>query len=208
MCYASRTGTRRNLQAMRAAGWGLLCCPTPRSARRTEGFDRVVIDNGKWRCFTTGEPWDEAAFVSLVDELGALADFVIAPDVVADGTASLALTRSWVPRLHGKTRQLLVAVQDGMRPADVVDLIGPNVGIFLGGSTEWKLATMALWGAFSAERRVHYHVARVNTVRRIRMAHAAGAHSIDGSSGSRFAETVPLLQRAIQQPDLLSPRAA
>ena len=91
--------------------------------------------------------------------------------------------------------------------ADLAPLVGPSVGIFLGGSTEWKLARMADWGAFCREHGCHFHVARVNTIRRIRMAHAAMAHSIDGTSATRFATTLPALDLAARQPDLIG-RAA
>jgi hypothetical protein len=100
---------------------------------------------------------------------------------------------------------VLIAVQDGMRPADLEPLVGRSVGIFLGGSTEWKLANMALWGSFCARRGVYYHVARVNTERRIWMAVAADADSVDGSSGTRFASTIPMLNRARHQQDLFAP---
>lgn len=72
-------------------------------------------------------------------------------------------------------------------------------------NSQWKLATMAAWGQFCVDRGVHYHVARVNTARRVRMAHAAGATSIDGSSGSRFAVSVRALALALRQRDLLRP---
>src|SRR5690606_38024056 len=43
--FASRTGTRRNLDALRAANWGLFV--TPVGAHRNEGF-RFIIDNSAW----------------------------------------------------------------------------------------------------------------------------------------------------------------
>ena len=89
-----------------------------------------------------------------------------------------------------------------MEHDDLAPLVGRKVGIFLGGSTEWKLARMADWGRFCREHGCHYHVARVNTVKRYRMAHAAGAHSVDGSSATRYAVTLPLLDYASRQPDL------
>lgn len=203
MAYASRTGTRRNLAALRAAGWRLLLSPA--GVMRTEGF-AYGLDNGKWSAFTTGEPWDEAAFLRAVEGFGVDADWIVVPDIVAGGLASLELTAAWMPRLRGSCPLLLIAVQDGMAPADVAPLLGSGVGLFLGGSTDWKLATMVEWGQFAAELGVHYHVARVNTARRIRLAAAAGAASFDGSSASRFAVTLPPLERARQQPDLLAPK--
>lgn len=204
--YVSRTGTKRNLAAIRAAGFGLLVSSAGRV--RTEGFEDFVLDNGKWTAHTTGAPWSEAAFVAMVQALGLSAQWTLVPDIVAGGLESLALSREWLPRLEFLCRMRLIAVQDGMEPADLEPLVGPDVGIFLGGSTEWKLQTMKRWGAFAHEAGCHYHVGRVNTAKRMALAIGAGAHSADGSSAARFAKTVPMLLNATRQADLYAPGRA
>lgn len=195
MYYASRTGTRRNLAAMKEAGWGLLISAA--AVLRDEGFEEIVLDNGKWTAHTTGQEWDEARFMLAVELFGHRAQWLVLPDIVADGAASLELSLSWLPRLRGKCQRLLIAVQDGMEPEDILPYLAPDIGIFLGGSTAWKLKNMQKWGKFCALHGVYYHVARVNTARRILAAVAAGADSVDGSSGSRFAVTIPVLQAAM-----------
>lgn len=190
--YASRTGTRRNLEALRVNGWSLLV--SARGPHRNEGF-RYGIDNGAWTSHQKGEPFHDGAFLRVLAALGADAEWIVVPDVVGDRVASLRLTEQWLPRLEGFAR-LLVAVQDGMGLEDVSAWLGPRCGLFLGGSTEWKLRTMPSWGQVSREVSCYYHVARVNTVRRILMARRAGAHSIDGTSASRFAVNVPRLTAA------------
>lgn len=191
IAYASRTGTRRNLAALRAAGWRLLV--SARGALRHEGF-RYALDNGAWTAFQQGELFDAVAFERAVEMLGAGADWIVVPDKVADRDASLRMADEWLPRLRG-VAPLLFAVQDGMTTADVPC----ECGVFLGGSTEWKLATMETWGRWCRETGRHYHVARVNSARRISLAKQAGADSIDGSSASRFALSLPRLQRGIAQ---------
>lgn len=202
ICYASRTGTRRNLEALRRAGWRLLISRV--GVWRTEGF-AYALDNGAWSDFQSGRAFDEEGFERLLEKLGEGADFVVLPDIVAGGLRSLELSVRWMNRALSVCPLVLIAVQDGMELADLTPLIGPNVGIFLGGSTEWKLQRMDDWGRICAERGVYYHVARVNTSRRIRLAAAAGATSIDGSSGSRYSITVRPLDLTARQPDLFSP---
>ena len=202
MCYASRTGTRRNLDALRAAGWGLLVSRA--GEWRTEGFDRYVLDNGAWSDFQAGRSFDGDAFEQLIDRLGSRADWIVLPDIVAGGAASLALSTRWLNRCLSVCPLALIAVQDGMEESHLAPLVGRSVGVFLGGSTEWKLANMLRWGAFCADRGVHYHVARVNTERRTWLAIAAGADSIDGSSATRYATTLPMLDRAAKQQDLFT----
>jgi len=164
--YASRTGTKRNLAALRAAGWRLMVSAT--GAHRTEGF-RYALDNGAWTAHQQGLPFDFGAFERVVAGLGAGADFIVAPDIVGAGLASLRLSEEWLPRLDGIGARRLVAVQDGMRPDDVAPLLGPEIGIAVGGSTAWKLDTMRAWGTLARSACAHLHVLRVNTARRIRM---------------------------------------
>jgi hypothetical protein len=208
MCYASHTGTKRNLAALRAAGWGLIISRTRPDHWLTEGFAHWAADNGAWSDYQQGREFDGdqyERFLTWVEAQTTVPDWLVLPDVVAGGAASLALSARYRNRCQAIAPLVLIAVQDGMEPDDIAPLVSSSVGIFLGGSTEWKLATMACWGAFCAERDIYYHVARVNTAKRVHMAHAAGADSIDGSSASRYAVTLPLLDRAAQQSDLFAP---
>ena len=187
------------------AGWGLLVSRA--GEWRTEGFEDVVGDNGAWADFQAGRGFDEDGFERFLDWFAAqpvAPQWIVLPDIVAGGLKSLELSLRYQNRCLAITPLVLIAVQDGMRPADLEPLVGRNVGVFLGGSTGWKLDTMAHWGSFCAERGIYYHVARVNTERRIWMAVAAGADSVDGSSGSRFASTIPMLNRALHQQDLFA----
>lgn len=208
LCYASRTGTRRNLDALRRAGWGLLVSRA--GSWRTEGFSNWVADNGAWADFQAGRCFDEDEyewFLLWIEAQETLPAWIVLPDVVARGSASLELSTRYLNRCMAVAPLVLIAVQDGMEHADLAPLVGPRVGIFLGGSTEWKLARMADWGSFCADHRIHYHVARVNSIKRIYAAIAAGAHSIDGSSATRYAVTLPKLRSAALARDLFSPKS-
>jgi len=195
IAYASRTGTRRNLAVLRAAGWRLFVTPV---CPRTEGF-RYALDNGAWTAHFSRIPWDQDAFLRTVTQLGAGADFLVLPDIVGGGKASLKRSLTWLPYLLGSTRQLLIPVQDGMTVADVTPYIGGNIGIFVGGTTDWKLRTIGQWGALAAQEKCYVHVGRVNTARRIARCHAAGVHSFDGTSVTRFACTLQELDDARRQ---------
>lgn len=206
MCYASRTGTRRNLDALRGAGWGLLVSRA--GVWRMEGFSDVMADNGAWSDFQGNRPFDGDTFERFLDWLSGqpvVPKSLVLPDIVAGGDASLELSVRWSNRCLSVCPLVLLAVQDGMTEQDVAPLVGPKVGVFLGGSTQWKISTMAAWGVFCHRLGLHYHVARVNTEKRMAMAIAAGADSVDGTSASRYAITLPRLDRASRQPDLWTP---
>lgn len=203
MGYASRTGTRRNLDGLRKAGWRIMV--SAKGVLRTEGMP-YALDNGAWWAFANGRPFDEVAFEGAYRKLAVGADFVVLPDIVAGGGASLSFSLSWRERL-GRVGACpyLLAVQDGMEPNAVASLLGPDLGIFLGGSTAWKEAMMAQFGEIARDRHAYYHVGRVNSRRRIALCAAAGVDSFDGSSASRFALTLALLDDSRRQADLLTP---
>jgi hypothetical protein len=168
-----------------------------RGVLRHEGFP-YALDNGAWTAFQRNEPFDVQAFEKAVTWGAHAADWLVLPDIVAGGLSSLKYSMTWAPRLAGVC-PLLIAVQDGMKAEDVSPLIGPGLGIALGGSTTWKEKTMRHWGALAKRRRAYFHVLRVNTVRRIRLCQDAQAHSFDGSSVSRFACNLPRLDHARRQ---------
>lgn len=217
MAYASRTGTRRNLDALAAAGWGILLSATG-SHCLPAGFP-YMLDNGRWSLFQMqqgvtpvpfpGYPEEcddlerliDVRFSQLLERYGAGADMIVIPDRVAC-PSSLHVSLYWMDCLAELGRPLLLPVQDGMRPEDIRPLLGADIGIFLGGSTEWKLQTMRMWGRLARDVGCRYHVARVNSAQRIEAARQAGATSIDGSSATRYAETVQPLDRARKSPQL------
>lgn len=200
MAYAAITGTKRNLKVIKEAGWGLIVAPVHRG-RDFSGW-HYALDNGAWTAYTQHEPWDEQAFVELVEQYGVDADFVVAPDVVCGGLDSLARSLSWLPWLQERSHLVLLAVQNGMEPKDLCPYVGPNVGLFVGGDATWKESSLPLWGQLARDRNCYLHVGRVNTRRRIRLCALAGADSIDGSSVSRYAVTLKTLEAELQQPIL------
>ena len=201
LAYASRTGTQQNLAALRRADWRLLVSAV--GSLRTEGFP-YALDNGAWTAFCQGHPFDERRFLRALRRLGAQADWTVVPDIVAGGQASLELSLRWLRPVLDECAQALLAVQDGLTPDDVGPLVGARVGLFVGGSTAWKESSLPLWGAVARQQGCWLHVGRVNTARRIHLCSAAGATSFDGTSVSRFAKTLPLLDQARKQLNLFT----
>lgn len=199
--YATGTGTRRNLAAMRDHGFGLLL--TPDRPEMRDGFDRYAIDNGAWGAHQRGERWMPQRWLALVRVHGHGADWCVLPDIVCGGSRSLALSCWWLPRVFSLSPRWLIAVQDGMEPETVSRLLGPRVGVFVGGSTEWKLSSMEAWGHVCRESGAWLHVGRVNSAKRIATCSLSGAHSCDGTSATRFAVTTPRLAAAAAQTSMV-----
>lgn len=196
MAYASLTGTRTTLDAMRAHGWGVLVTPDTWKRCKVPRDMPLACDNGAWGAFNGNRQWDAHLFVRMMHAVGRAAAWVVVPDVVADSVASLALTRAWLPWCLDNCAKVLVAVQDGMTEADVAPLLGPRVGVFVGGSTEWKLRTMWDWAQLARRCGAYSHVGRVNSGKRLRACVDARVDSVDGNSAVLFPVTLPKLDAA------------
>lgn len=207
--YATYTNTRANLAAIAAAGIRILVGPD--QLDRLTGYPalRYAIDNGAWGAFKAGAAFDADAFWRVLDRWGerrACAptscrepDWIVCPDIVAGGRASLDLSLRWLPYVRQYGHPLL-AVQDGMRAEDVEEHVGPGCGLFLGGSTEWKWATLPAWAELARIYGAHFHVGRVNSARGIRVCRGHGVTSADGTSASCFSVNAPRLGRACRGP--------
>lgn len=215
--YASHTGTRRNVEALRDAGWRVLISPFGDSYDLGLAYG---VDNPAWpasQLFERGQRPSRrpdasmlARFRLTVERRGADADFIIVPDIVMGGAESLALSAEWLPILRALVPagpRLLIAVQDGFETGQLGrrarDLIGQADGIFVGGGDPWKEQALPIWAEIKRETGCYLHVGRVNSARRIALCAAAGANSFDGSGASKFAKTVPMLEQAARQPSLL-----
>lgn len=210
--YASRTGTRKNLAGLREAGWRLLVSAT--GIWRHEGF-AFAIDNGAYRAWLEFKAGRRAVnlldldlFYGLVAKLGGESDWIVAPDIVGEGPRSLELSLEHLPILRERAPgvRLLLSVQDGHEHepyrSQIAQLLGPEIGVFVGGLDQFKESTMPLWCALAHERGAWAHVGRVNTARRIALCGAAGADSFDGTSASMYLKTLALLDGARRQADL------
>ena len=190
--YCCQTSSKKSLARIRRHGFRLLYTASPGASLTLKPGFRYGIDNGAWWAYQHDREWDADLFLRAVDRIGANADWVVVPDVVGNWRATAELAERWIPRLQG-LRQL-VAVQDNAREEDVGRLCAGRHGIFLGGSTDYKEQSAEQWGRFAHRHGIHYHIGRVNTARRLYLARSAGAHSVDGSSATRFSITAERLR--------------
>ena len=194
--YAVRTGTRSTLQLLRDNGWNLLVVAGQKL--QTHGF-QYALDNGAWSSFQNGLPFNVHEFEKAVTKLGDNAEFIVVPDIVEGGLESLRFSESWLPTLDGIGKRRLIAVQDGMTTADVEPILSTEIGIFIGGSTEFKENTMPEWGRVCRDKNAYLHVGRVNSRRRIKLCATCGVHSFDGSSVFKFSSTIHRLTAEVRQ---------
>ena len=208
--YASHTNSTRTLSELHRLGWHVLMTPT--SVQKIRGKTRptwpdgspapYAMDNGAWTAFVRGTPFDAPAFRFALERIGEGTVWVVMPDCVGDAQRTLEMAEEWWPELC--QHQVLLAVQDGMRQDQVVAWLDRGLaGIFVGGSTEWKLRTLADWARLARDHGRICHVGRVNSVRRVRQCIDAGVHSVDGTGATRCTCVARRLSRGLIQQSLL-----
>jgi len=143
-----------------------------------------AFDNGAYRDWTAGRAFDADRFNASLDLALAHAprpDFVVAPDIVAGGVASLDFSLRWAEHLAGRgVRNLYLAVQDGMAQEHLDGAaLQRFTGLFVGGTLSWKLRTGEAWTRYAHRLGKRCHIGRVGTPNRLRWAIRIGADSVD-----------------------------
>lgn len=124
--------------------------------------------------------------------------WVVAPDVVGDHEATVALWRKWLAKLNAYCVPKAFVLQNGCGPEDPPwDELD---AVFVGGDDDYKLGPVAAAIVRKAKSLGKLaHMGRVNSAKRIAYAHSIGCDSVDGTSMSRFpAKHIPLFLRSIK----------
>jgi hypothetical protein len=165
------------------AGWmGRLV--SPRGGPAVRPGERWAGDNDAFLA------WDEARFRRMLRRVAAWPGclFVAAPDVVGDARATLARFPPWRAEIAAHGLPVALVGQDG---AEGLDLPWDGLAaLFVGGTTAWKLSAAAADLMAEASARGKWvHMGRVNSRRRLRIAHDLGCSSVDGTGWSMFPDT-------------------
>lgn len=146
------------------------------------------LDNGAYIDFNKGTEFDGDGFIEMCKDLGDGADWIAIPDIVGDSKATLKQARHWFDKLEklDLDTMLLLVWQDGMTRSDILPYVKDGYGVFVGGSTEGKLAAIPMVSSLCLEYGVWCHVGRVNTMNRVQYCKTHKVKSIDGSGFSQF----------------------
>lgn len=141
------------------------------------------FDNGAFGDWKAGRPFQPEPFLADIDAIYRSIDrpeFIVLPDIVAGGSASLEYSSRWIHRLRGLA-PLYLAVQDGMTEDEVAPLFRHVAGIFVGGTLRWKVRTGEAWASFARQQDRVCHIGRCGSARRVRWARRIEADSIDSA---------------------------
>ena len=177
----------RLMQAIRPnpEQYGWLLTPRRTMTRSNRHGLRYAVDN---ECFTLGDRFDPDRYQDALIRIAAhhgTADclFATAPDVVGDAAATLRKFAKWSQLIRSFGLPVALVGQDGLEdyyvPWDDLDCL------FIGGSTEWKLGSVAASLINEAKEMGKWtHFGRINSVKK---AHSLKAkpHSVDGTAWAK-----------------------
>jgi hypothetical protein len=138
------------------------------------------FDSGAYAGYCRGDPFDADAYAERCAQArrAGCPYLAVVPDLVAQPT-SLDFSLGWRARLPDDWPWYL-ALQDGMRPADVVPHVGRFAGLFLGGTSRFK-ATARDWVQVARDHGQRFHYGRAGTLRKLEHAIEVGADSLDST---------------------------
>lgn len=150
---------------------------TPRGGNIIPDWITWAADNGR---FSAPQDYTDEIYLDwLARRNKKTCLFATAPDVLADHYATVELSRPLFPMLRAAGYKPAFVVQDGWN-----DLTTPwhefDV-LFIGGTTDFKLAYGGEAIRIGRLRGKRVHMGRVNSFTRLRLAAAAGCHSADGT---------------------------
>lgn len=189
------TGTIKTREECNRLGVGLLLNGHWYDPRKWPYF---AIDNCAYSFYSRGLDFDPAPFLRMCRKchgLGLVPDFVVIPDIVGGGAHSLHFSEGWFGSLSSEFPgwRFYLAVQDGMTE-DMVrsSPLFPHIsGLFVGGTTDWKLGTMGSWASFAHSHGLGVHVGRIGPVVFMIEADKAGIDSIDSTTWVQRRDALP-----------------
>jgi len=170
-------------------------------------YDRgYAIDNGAFSYYQKGQDFNGGAFLSLCDKYAPRADWIVIPDKVGDWEETIKMSMRWTNILLSYNRPLMIVAQDGSELNDyhtLRSIVRSRIyaGVFVGGSTDWKIKNMKAISDICTAANKICHVGRVNSRMRILQCNDAGVHSLDGSGASRFNPTALIVCKTLRELD-------
>lgn len=151
-----------------------------------------ALDNGAFACWEpTSNTFDAAKWAQTEQSWRHLlvwaqcapmaARWAIVPDIPGNSEATLEQWATYAPDVIAAGIPLALALQDGMTPDDVARLNPKPAVVCVGGSTEWKWKTVAMW----CEHFDRVHILRCNASDKLDYLETLGVESTDGTGWNR-----------------------
>jgi hypothetical protein len=151
-----------------------------------------IYDNGGY----TRDPIQNRHWRPEIKQMKKNCQFIVMPDVLGNWKKTLARFHRHKYRIDQGKR--MIVLQDGATAVDILEIESEIGGVFIGGTTDWKITEgRKIAIELRESSKLWIHVGRVNTINRIHMFHGY-AHSFDGSGLVRFGMLRDLVPRLKQ----------
>jgi hypothetical protein len=184
--YTGQTRSRRTIAVCERLGLGECVNRGELPPRRaSSGW---FLDCGAFVDFKAGRAFDgvrwdrDLRWIAYRLEAGKVQapDFIVMPDIVGGGAASLARSVEQLTYVPPELPVRYLVVQEGMTAAQVAEVLPEFGGIFIGGAAmSWKLETAPMWIALAHQHGLPCHIGRIGTLARLELARSLGADSVD-----------------------------
>jgi hypothetical protein len=204
--YVGQTRSAQWIRRLAALGFGECTLRGELPPRRRPW----MYDCGAYSDFTHGRAFNHLRFDRDITAMWLhdlpRPDFIVAPDLVGGGLASLRHSLAHVTGplapFRGYPAPIYLAVQDGMDAAHVEATAALWSGLFVGGTMGWKIATAPRWVALAHRLGMKCHIGRCGAVERVQWARRIGADSIDSCVPLWSSENLRRFVAALDSPQL------
>lgn len=181
--YSCCPGGSKGRSVVEEHGVGIMLSPHPSTYpdKRLQTFKgKLALDNGAFPAFLKKRPFDEYLFLRTLSKVLSLdlpVEFIVCPDRVGGGLASLGFSLLWEQRLACPL--LALVVNDEMPPSSVIPHLDKFSHIFISGgfSKDW-----GTWVEFAHYHGKRAHIGRCGTEHNLRFAREIRADSVDGTN--------------------------
>lgn len=141
------------------------------------------FDNGAFRDWKAGAPFavgDYVGSLRLLRTMETPPDFIVAPDIVAGGAASIRRSIAWIDGIKQcSDAPIYLVAQDGMTDAEILTALEWFGGLFVGGSVGWKRDSAERLVQLAHDAHKPCHIGRAGTARKVAWCIRIGADSLD-----------------------------
>jgi hypothetical protein len=175
-------GYKKGIEVLRQYNLGVMISPHPKHVplKSHSELPFLAIDNGAFRSFITGEPFDKGSFLKCLEKcenLDLVLDFVVCPDIVGGGKRSLDFSMMWRDILW--MSNVALVVNDSLSITDIESVIGEFSHLFISSkfSKNWLQ-----WRDLGARHNKNVHVGACGTEDKLRYAWENNFASCDSSN--------------------------
>jgi hypothetical protein len=127
--YMSALPNRLNIKQFENiyTGWRWMLSPPVQKSFGKDRYYRLrdhgfACDNGAFSYHQRGLPFDEYAFMKMLDRWGSYCDWIVIPDIVGNWDRTLEIAPKWYSKLKDLNHCMIVA-QDGCQKNNFQELI-------------------------------------------------------------------------------------